>query len=246
MHRRLIAVAIISVFCLSAMSLEARATVIVGLPADPVGGNSFPFGSAYGNGGTAEYQQVYSASEFPGTITITALEFYNTQFNSGATEMNSGNWTISLSTTSADWNTISGTFASNIGADNTTVFSGDLSQPWTYGNTLVINLTTPFTFNPGAGNLLLDVVVSGASKPGGNLYFDVNGYNGGNFNGNTIMGRVYSFGNATGNVDNGYGLVTGFQTDTPAIPEPSGIVLLGLGGIGMGLAAWQRRRLAVA
>jgi hypothetical protein len=30
------------------------------------------------------------------------------------------------------------------------------------------------------------------------------------------------------------------------VPEPASIVMLGLGGIGMGLAAWQRRRLAVA
>lgn len=132
------------------------------------------------------------------------------------------------------------------GGDLRGVFSGDLSQPWAYGNTLVINLTTPFTYNPGAGNLLLDVVVSNASKPGGNLYFDTNGFNGGGFNGNTIMGRVYSFGNATGNTDYGYGLVTGFQTDAPAVPEPASIVMLGLGGIGMGFAAWRRKRLVAA
>jgi hypothetical protein len=120
----------------------ARADIIIGLPADAGTGNCYPFGCAYGNGGTAEYQQVYTKSAFAGAITITNLEFFNTQFNSGATAMNSGTWTISLSTTAADWNTLSSTYAANIGANNTMVFSGNLAQPWAFGDTLHINLGT--------------------------------------------------------------------------------------------------------
>src|SRR5450755_247736 len=116
--------------------------VIVGSPADPGTGNSYPFGSAY----DGEYQQVYNSGQFSGPITITNLEFYNTQFDSFATLMNSGNWTIGLGTVSTDWNTLNPVMALN-GATST-VFSGDLSQPWTFGNTLVINLQTPFTYNP--------------------------------------------------------------------------------------------------
>jgi hypothetical protein len=197
-------------FLLTAAS--AAAGVIVGLPADPGSGNCFPFGCAY----SGEYQQVYNSGQFSGPITISNLEFYNAQYDSGATWMNSGTWTISLSTTSADWNTLSGNYASNIGADNTLVFTGNLYQTWAYGDTLQINL----------GNLLMDVMVSGSSDAGGAIYFDTNGYNEGAFNGNTYLGRVYG----DGAVNAGYGLVTGFDAGSISqVPEPGSLALLGSG-----------------
>ena len=71
---------------------------IIGNPPDPGSGNSFPFGSAY----NAEYQQVYSNSNFSGgPISITDIYFYNTQYNSGATSTPSGTYTVSLSSTTA-------------------------------------------------------------------------------------------------------------------------------------------------
>src|SRR5690348_567810 len=73
-------------FCvLLAWALPATASpIVVGNPPDAGVDNCFPFGCAY----EGEYQQVYSSSLFSGPITITDLEFYNTQFNSGATTMN--------------------------------------------------------------------------------------------------------------------------------------------------------------
>jgi hypothetical protein len=107
-------------------------------------------------------------------------------------------------------------------------FSGNLSQPWAFGDTLTINFTTPFTYNPAAGNLLMDVNVSGATAPGGAIFFDTNGYNNGGFDGNTIMGRVFCSSGAcggatTGTVDAGFGLVTGINS---TVPEPSSVVPL--------------------
>src|SRR5450755_302587 len=96
------------------MAIPAMADVTVGLPPDPGSGNCFPWGCAY----NAEYQQVYAQGAFSGSITITGLQFYNTQFNSLSTQLPSGNWAISLSTTSVDVNTISSNFASNLGGDN--------------------------------------------------------------------------------------------------------------------------------
>jgi hypothetical protein len=76
--------------------------------------------------------------------------------------------TITLSSTSNGPNTLSTTFANNVGADVTTVFSGDLSlssapsaavpRPFD----IVIPLQTPFFFNASAGkNLLVDVTLPG-------------------------------------------------------------------------------------
>jgi hypothetical protein len=209
----------IFIFLLALCAVPAFAgPLVVGAPADSY--NCFPFGCAY----AAQYQQVYNAGQFGGPITITGLDFYNTIKNSGATSMNSGNWSISLSTTSADWNSLSTTFASNLGADNTTVFNGDLYQPWAFGDTLRINFTTPFTYDPSAGNLLLNVVASGTSEPGGGLWFDDQEQS-------TYLGRVYyNYLQTTNGVESGVGLVTGFETgDTTATPEPSSFLLMGSG-----------------
>jgi hypothetical protein len=239
-------------FCMTVMILGAvgvaGANVTVGLPADAQSGNSYPFGSAY----IGDYQQVYNSSQFSGPITITNIEFFNTKFDWATltntppiTNMNSGNWAISLSTTNADWNTLSTTYSNNLGGNNTLVFNGNLSQPWAFGDTLAINLTTPFTYNPSNGNLLMDVVATNTSDSAGLIFFDTNGYtgttaNGGPFNGNTIMGRVY-YDTTVGAyaVNSGYGLVTEFSTGTSSVPEPATMLLLGLGL--MGLAGVRRK-----
>ena len=69
-----------------------------------------------------------------------------------------------MSTTTASAGTLSTTFASNVGADDTTVYSGPLTISSAFTGPavgpmdmdIVVKLQTPFTYNPTNGNLLLE------------------------------------------------------------------------------------------
>ena len=102
---------------------------------------------------------------------------------------------VYASTTSRSVDGLSTTFAENLGTNNTLVFdgtvnvtTGNLPGP---GNTrqfdYVFPFTTPFLYDPAAGNLVLDLQIEGN---GSALTFDT-------VSGDPAIGRVFSFGSST-------------------------------------------------
>jgi hypothetical protein len=127
--------------------------------------NCFPFGFCEGNG-TMRYQQVYASSQFSGPILIGQILFRPDATFGGGFSALLPDIQIDMSTTREAADALSTTFADNVGPDDTIVyargalplfssFTGPAAGPKTFD--ITINLTTPFLYNPAAGNLLLDV-----------------------------------------------------------------------------------------
>lgn len=193
---------------------------------------------------TYRFQQVYDATAFnslnvPSFITAVAFRFNG--FPPGGTSVFLPSLQFNLSTTAVSSTTLSSTFAANLGSDDTTVFSGSLNvtsnsvvspKPFDF----VVTLSTPFLFNPSAGNLLLDIRnFSGAST----LTLDAQD------SPDDAVARVVSASNGVNNASgavNSFGLITRF-TFTPAtpVPEPSTYGIVAAAGL-LGLAAFRRSR----
>ena len=131
------------------------------------GENAFPFDiGSTGRIDTMRYQQLYDASQFSNFSAggfITQVIFRPDAFAGGAFSTTLPDIQINLSTTSVPDDGLSLTFANNIGPDETVVFSGPLPLSSAFSGgipkdfDIVINLTTPFFYDPSMGNLLLDV-----------------------------------------------------------------------------------------
>src|SRR5262249_21659069 len=130
--------------------------------------NGLPFNIGAFSLSSQRYQQVFAASAFAsvsGPHLITQIAFRPDAQIGGAFSSIIPNIQINLSTTSATPDGLSATFANNVGSDDTVVFSGSLSLSSAFTGPpggpkafdIIINLQTPFLYNPSAGNLLLDV-----------------------------------------------------------------------------------------
>lgn len=227
---RLIAVAF---FLLAVCVVGAQAgTITVGSAG---AGNCIPFGCPWflGPSQTPEtgYQEVYAASAF-GTapISISSLTFYDSANPSSS--ITSATYAFTLSSTTAAIGGLNSSESANIGADHVAFWSGTLGG--LVSGSITITGTTPFYFNPTAGeNLLLTIDISGQTVPPfpapASGFFDRDAI------GSTLTSRAEYYGGPGGN--NASGLETGFGATV--VPEP---LLSGLVGATLaGLLAIKRR-----
>jgi hypothetical protein len=183
-------------------------------------GNLFPLFSSK----PIRYQQVFDAAQFsrlnPGGGLIDRIAFRGhgpgVPFTGTVAQLQ-----VNLSTTSKTPDGLSSTFANNVGADDTQVFSGPFQSAVTFTGDptnfeVVINFTTPFYYDPAKGNLLLDVhnTQGGTEVPPLDQELD-----GTSATGDSVS-RVYNYGDVnaaaagqTGSVDekDSYGLITRFN-----------------------------------
>jgi hypothetical protein len=236
------------------MAMAATAALLLGLATQAVqaapitigvasSGNCYPFmcnDSGSSNGPSIQYQQVYAAGAFPGPTTITSETFYSdfAQQFGGTNTLLGGTYVFSLSTTAAPVNGLSGTLSANIGADNTQVLSVTIASGGVpFGTSYTFVNTTAFVYDPAAGNLLLNIQVSDQDNvPNGSG----NSYNDADYSG-AQTSRAYGFNGSDDAVDtDSVALVTTFNAESTAVPEPSSLLMI-VGGL-LGFAGALRRK----
>jgi hypothetical protein len=187
--------------------------------------NSIPFDTYLGG---STYQQVYIGLS---SININSLTFYNSKFPGGNPA--TGQFQLYLSYISSSTNIAN--------FDNTNVAFPDSSFASVYSGTLPslangkleFTLSQAFNYNPANGYLMLTVYNPSLSGDG-NLFLDVD------LNSTLTNGRFSAYNYQMFN----QGLVTGFNEQVAAVPEPSTWAMMILGLAGVGFMTYRRRKVA--
>jgi hypothetical protein len=254
--RRRIALAVAVLGLLVGGVERARAGLVV-VPNDLAGvegdsNNGFPFNLSLFGDSSMRYQQVYDSSQFSslgGPVMINQIIFRPDAQTGAAFSSTLPSIQIDLSTTSSTPASLSTTFANNVGADDKVVFgAGPLSLSSAFigpsggpkNFDIIINLATPFLYDPSKGNLLMDVR---NFLGGGTTQFDA-------FtpaSDGAVSERVWNpdVNATTGTYDSvAAGMVTEFGFGPSAVPEPSTLLTAVSGVLACLGYAWRRRRVA--
>jgi hypothetical protein len=198
-------------------------------------------GGLFGAGSNSRTQMIYANSHFslfpPDGAYITELRFrmdgqYADAFSSNP------NLEIHLSTTQANPNQLSGTFAANIGSDETVVLpksSVSLSSGANPGGpnsfSIVIPLPRSFYYNPSNGHLLMDAWVYSLGTDSRNLDWNTG-------TGDGVSAVTEPLTGSIGPTISNLGLITQFVFEP--VPEPSTVASLIFGFFVVG-GVWRRK-----
>ena len=211
--------------------------VLIGVPGSGSVQDCVPFGCA------ARAQFLYDKSYFADPLTIAAVTFFNSLdedlFDPAA-------YQFKLSTTTTSLDSLSTTFADNVGTNEQTfTFANPTGTP----APAFSFIGTPFYYNPADGNLLLEIDKVGGDPNSADAYTDYNKAS------TFLVRRVFNFDNlAEGQFDDEetcptldctrYGPVIEFTSfeDLQSIPEPATLTLTGLGLLALVRTAVRKRR----
>ena len=195
-------------------------------------GSCVPFGCSV----VTRYQQAYDAASFPGIVALSGFTFFNVINNGfGDRSLDPAFYELRLTTTARGIHALSPSFDTNLGADLQLVFAGELSgDVIPPDGQLSFTLPAPFTYDPAAGNLLLDVRKIGGRQFGDDgAFLDYN-------EDRSVAAAIFDLDGVF--VNNSNGLVTGFAVDAVPTPEPATLGLFGLGGAAMAIRRRVRRQ----
>jgi hypothetical protein len=211
---------ILAVLLAACITTELRAQIVVVPNAFATNSGNSPSTSPTGNTST-RWLQIYDASQFTNALSGPSLltQFaYRPGMTPGASGPRTWILRVHASTTSRSVAGISATFDDNIGTNNTLVFdgtvnltTGNLPGP---GNTrqfdMVFPFTTPFLYDPAAGNLVLSLQFEAS---GSAITLD-------RVTGNPTVGQVINTGSSTAPTAVGSGVPhpTQFTFEPPPPP----------------------------
>ena len=222
---------LLAAFLGSCVTTELRAQVVV-VPNALATNDGNGSGTSTAGPASVRWLHIHDASQFgalsgPSFLTQFA---YRPDMSLGASGPRSFTLQIHAATTTRSVAGMSTTFADNLGANNTLVFdgtvnatTGNLPGP---GNTrqfdYVFTLTTPFLYDPAAGNLVLDLQFE---ANGSAIRIDL-------VSGDPTIREVANGFSSTGTSGSSLPTSRVTQFTFGPVPEPATVALLGLGAAG--------------